>query len=52
MIVLDYRPLQQGLRHEAVESSARFEDVLDYRPLQQGLRRCCAFRIDTLLCGY
>ena len=39
-LVLDYRPLQQGLRpcYLASNVSNLAETVLDYRPLQQGLR--------------
>ena len=37
--VLDYRPLQQGLRHAKSTESPTVLAVLDYRPLQQGLRR-------------
>ena len=37
--VLDYRPLQQGLRPMDTCRSAKLPPVLDYRPLQQGLRQ-------------
>ena len=37
-IVLDYRPLQQGLRQRFRNSLGSQYPVLDYRPLQQGLR--------------
>ena len=38
LAVLDYRPLQQGLRPSFDVLITTFLPVLDYRPLQQGLR--------------
>ena len=39
-LVLDYRPLQQGLRLLVAKQECEGREiVLDYRPLQQGLRQ-------------
>ena len=37
--VLDYSPLQQGLRLSIISLKKMRKWVLDYSPLQQGLRR-------------
>ena len=37
-MVLDYCPLQQGLRHNSITNIVDEIAVLDYCPLQQGLR--------------
>ena len=45
--VLDYRPLQQGLRLLVLWLRVFLKEVLDYRPLQQGLRQDFSLGIDS-----
>ena len=51
MSLIEYIPLQQGLRLIRPKNEADFDQLIEYIPLQQGLRHCetCILIITKLI---